>query len=288
VSDKSSHKHVGEGALDDSDSDSADSDQANAGDLEEEHTNLRPVISPGLLHNRSQISAPSPLSKKWPDEDVMSTSSMRGQDDDEEEDEEDGLDDEEGSSPSPQPTSSESEHDSDGIVTARPRMTARTSSRRLSSGNKVVKKKTRSRSSTLASLHVPPISNKPMSRQKSDSSIQTVIAIDDARPINNNAFAYELPVRDRSAGPTGSLAHGRSKSVAVSDLVIDSRELLDTDDEEIPNERTARHPEKIIEDEVKLRQVAWDALRGALEQFAEEVQDFERLLNLPDSNVFHH
>lgn len=248
-------RHVGEGALDDSDSSSAsgsdDGDDFRGAHSSDEETNLRPLISPVLPPMRS-APTPSPLSRvagqqQWTEDEGETL---------------ENEDEDEVSSPSPRSTDTESSGSNS------PR-------RRPKSNSKASKRhstwiKTRSRSSTVASLAAPPIRTLP--RQGSFSSIRTVTAGEvsfrdhEAEP-HEHGLKIEETLRDVRA------THDRHASQAISEFTLDP-----TDTKDIVGEKpvdlekmTDRRIEMVRLDEMRFRELAWDALREALETFADAV-----------------
>lgn len=262
-------KHVGEGALDDSDSSGEEEDdersETSSGvneDIDEEPT-LRPLISP-YLFPRNSIAHPSPLSRlikqrNWPS---------------------DGEEDREYS---PSPASSDSEGDSSGPPIKKDTASGSGSipSRRRSIGTKTG---TRSRSSTVASLAasstavlVTSSNLHPLSKKDSRSSIRTVTAGDTSlRESDIAALQRDDTIREfiNSDKPEGNHGHKRHLSEAVvSEFLLDDDEQDDTHRNGISREKkvNARRKEAIAESESRFRELGWEALRDALETFADEV-----------------
>lgn len=272
VSDRSL-RHVGEGALDDSDSsDGATSESiADSHASEIDHIELAPAPSKPNLRKTRSLSVgrvgpvhPSPLSRlagqqQWTEEEeeVCSgpgprLSRLRVEDDE--------------ASPSPVSTDTDGERseNSEGenrhrVVMAKSRSIARSRSRKNSSAN-VRRLKSRSRSSTVASLaapllsparsspSVPPMSspkpsNGAMPRTGSQSSVETVIAASTRE--QENEVVPEDPDKhapgDREPASWAEMSHRRKVAV--------------------------------VEEECQLREVGWRALREALEEYADEVCD---------------
>ncbi|KAJ3511977.1 hypothetical protein NLJ89_g3787 [Agrocybe chaxingu] len=260
----SSLRHVGEGVLDDSDS-SSGSEEGEGGDetaganSSEEDLRLRMLTSPNV--NAPRIGpVPSPLSRiagrqKWT-EDVG--------------DEEQGCDDDDDTSPSPQSTS-----DSDSHGSSSPKK--RSVSARPARGRNVSRIKSRSRSSTVASLAAPSIPGpRPLMHQDSHSSIRTVTAMkehedqsDDGDADSNASVAsgsYYRPTDTRGG-------HTRQKSQAVSEPAVTSlRPPIDVEEEDSHSEAsfTERTLEIIKTDEKRFKETSLAALRDALEKFSEE------------------
>ncbi|KAG7089936.1 hypothetical protein E1B28_011566 [Marasmius oreades] len=260
----SSLRHVGEGALDDSDSSSSgeeededgfedDSVGRDPGHEEEEPTALRPLVSPALGPLR--VSHPSPLSRvasrRWTDG----------------ENETDGKEEEDEASPSPRST--DSEGDGKNIWSSSTSKRKRPASNRRSSG---VKLKTRGRSSTLASLQT--MSSRQSStkssllRHDSLASIKTVTA--SAADVSVKDFEDQPPSKIRSDEASKDLRHtkhSRDKSLAISELV-----LADDGDHASVREPalSCRNQELITADEERYRDIVWVALRESVDLFADE------------------
>ncbi|KAF9266459.1 hypothetical protein L218DRAFT_69517 [Marasmius fiardii PR-910] len=265
-------RHVGEGALDDSDSSSSGEDGHEAGceegsvgeDLmheEEEPFALRPLISPALGPLR--VSHPSPLSRvasrRWTDG----------------ENETDGKDEDEDDEASPSPRSTDSEADEAQKAAAAGSSSAlkwkRTVLSRRSSG---VKTKTRSRSSTLTSVQTMTSrksSTKSILRHDSFASIRTVTASTVDMSVKD--FDDQPPAKLRSDEGVKDLRHGkhsRDKSLAISELVL-------ADDANRQKSTSVREPavscrnqESITADEERYRDIVWVALRESVDIFADE------------------
>ncbi|KAG5644463.1 hypothetical protein DXG03_008363 [Asterophora parasitica] len=264
-------RHVGEGALDDSDSSSASEsdggDEAMQGGYSDEEDNAQALVSPGLLSARG-IAAPSPLSRvagqqRWTEDEAEERREL---------DDDNGDDDDSESSPSPRSTDSESSGPSRSIV--RRKNSLRSASRPLK--RRAEHFKSRSRSSTVASLAAaPPASPRCVVRQDSHSSIRTITA-GETSFAGQEAEAGVKPddtVRD-AVGAT----HERHRSMPISDLTLDPPtargENQDPGEEEQSEvdsaELTDRRIEMITADEKRFREIAWAALRDALERFADE------------------
>ncbi|KAF9457119.1 hypothetical protein BDZ94DRAFT_1302117 [Collybia nuda] len=248
-------RHVGEGALDDSDSSSAsgsdDDDDSRGARSSDDEVNLRPLTSPGLPPLRN-VPTPSPLSRVAGQQQWTEDESER----------KDGEDDEDGAS-SPSPRSTDTESTGSNSPRRRPKSNSK-ASKRFSS-----RMKTRSRSSTVASLAAPPIRTLP--RQDSFSSIRTVTAgevsfRDHEHENHDHGLKAEETLREVRA------THDRHASQAVSELALDPPEVGDVVREEHvnPEKMTDRRIEMVRSDEGRFRELAWGALRGALEGFADE------------------
>ncbi|KAJ7594255.1 hypothetical protein C8J56DRAFT_926294 [Mycena floridula] len=244
-SDKNSVKlrHVGEGALDDSDSSGSDDDVAPSS---EDETRNVPNLSPAMTSARLLPAHPSPLSR-------IAGRNRWSEDEDGQE-----RDDDDASSPSPQSTDTEAA-DSEGSPPRRSHSDR--SSRRHSS-----RKKSRSRSSTVALLAAP-ISPPSLTHQTSHTSIRTVIAGENSLQDSENARALkeEETIRNLASIPT----HQRQKSQAISEFVLDDS-VIEEPRPTVPAHFTQRRQEIVSGEEEKLREMVWNVLRGILETFADE------------------
>lgn len=258
----SSLRHVGEGVLDDSDSSSSGTD----GDEEGSETagakssdpeiSFRPLHSP-LLTSLRMMPVPSPLSRvashhAWTEDEL--DGGCKDEDEDEDEDE--------GSSPSPQSTDT----DSDGSTSPSKARRLSRSSRR-SSGHK----KSRSRSSTVASLLAPP---RPLIHRDSRGSIRTVTAGE--APFNGLEGSNGFQPDNNSPRQRSIIGHGRQRSQAISELVhhgAKSAAMVDHDERNssLDNCLSERRIESITDEEARFKETTLCALREALEVFAEEV-----------------
>ena len=235
---------MGEGALDDSDSSSSEGGEetpSRAFSGDEQPSN--PTISP-ILHATRGIPTPSPLSvvvaqRQWPED-------GEGGDRD---------DEDEGSSPSPGSTDTESEG------SPRRRQTPSKSVKR-----NVARLKSRSGSSTAASLAAP---RRQLVHQDSRSSIRTVTAVETScrDQEDTEGVKAEDTVMDFRK-------HKYQKSQAASDFMVEG-EGGDGMDEELDQANLSQISERRIEiirmEEKRFREMTWEALRDALEDFAVEV-----------------
>ncbi|THV00375.1 hypothetical protein K435DRAFT_854840 [Dendrothele bispora CBS 962.96] len=277
----SSLKHVGEGALDDSDSDTSDSgDKYSMGkngalsDDDEEASELRPLISPALAPT-TRIANPSPLSRILQHRWAVDEDGMNERDDDDE---------------TPSPRSTDSESISGVDVGSTPHATRSTVTRRRSSTTAVKRKqKSKSQSSITvqqtdmsfssgtgaqprsASRHLslpPP----KLVHRNSSSSVCTVTAVGEDKEQSQSVDSQVGAVKD----PRNSTRHhhNREKSLAVSELVLNGNDEDNNTSQPAFNEAlvitwTQRDPELVISEEQRFRQMAWDAIRESLEEFAE-------------------
>ncbi|KAK0449993.1 hypothetical protein EV421DRAFT_1704652 [Armillaria borealis] len=247
----SSLRHIGEGALDDSDSSPSgnENEENTAGDG---HTSddegVQIPFSPNHPARRSSSVLPSPLSRvvgphHWSDD----------QDDDEEDDEDDA-------SPSPRSTDSEYDDNHESPRPSPPRLPSRSSSSKRSTKRSSLLKKSRSRSSTLASLPAPG-SVKPLARRSSPSSVKTVTVGEGVQSESANGIKAEETVRD--------LSHQKEKSMTISEVMLDLGE-GDGGSPSVPVDVTDRREDLIHLEEKRSRDLAWEALRDALDDFADE------------------
>jgi hypothetical protein len=252
-------RHVGEGVLD---SDSSGSEEEEAGDGEEtanantsdEELDLRPLTSPVLTGSRMIPAGPSPLSR-------IASHQVWTEDEDDP-----ARDDDDTSSPSPQSTDTES--NSSGSPGTR----SRSVKVRYKSTTQT---RTRSRSSTVASLAAP--QSRPLAHHQSHSSIRTITATE--TPLNHDDIQdVEVPTTHQHPQAAHS-GHSRQKSQAISELALNNSKPTPV----IPNEPeqrldeshlTERRIDIIQMEEKKFRDTTLDALRGALEEFADEVRCF--------------
>ncbi|OJT12907.1 hypothetical protein TRAPUB_10538 [Trametes pubescens] len=307
---RNSLRHVGEGALDDSDSSESSSDhngteggdepQANS-DHEVEiatptsatsasSSSRAPSASAAFLH-RNTTANPSPLSR------VAGKQTWT----------EDEKEDEDTPSPASTPESSGGEedeygYDASGDEHALAFMSASTSafpSRRTSMvrmpRRPSARSTTRSRSSTVASLAVattasasttipapPPSPQMPsrrrsVARQESTSTIRTVtVEVGPAGRADGGLWRDET-VRDLSGGRAASIRHARARSEARSDLLLDP-ERMGTGEVgagmQTPRSsgRTSSDQTKaaVREAEERMRQLGWETVRERFEQYADQ------------------
>ncbi len=294
-SDRSTPRHVGEGVLD-SDSSSSGSDGDGEGDetagvnSTDDESGFKPHISPGSGGPGSTTSSvlkplttPSPLSRAssnmW-NVNVDEFKRVHGENDDE-----DDLD----TSPSPQSTS-DTETDLMKSISSRKLLGLR--SRSHSSSIKRTKRpsvgrltKSRSRSSTVASLAAQPQRPKPLMHQDSHSSIKTVTACETSfHEQHNGDIRADLdpPGQNEESRP----GHSRQKSTPISEFMLNSRKKganskdYDKEDEAFleKSRLTERRIELIRADDRRFKITTLIALKETLEEFAEEVYStpFER------------
>ncbi|KAJ7285734.1 hypothetical protein C8J57DRAFT_1446565 [Mycena rebaudengoi] len=226
-------RHIGEGALDDSDSSSSGSG-ASTGDLQATKT----VIPLSRIAGQQY----------WAEDEAVS----------------DRVDDDT-SSPSPMSTDTDKSSDEAGDMTfksPRRRQKSKSSSRRQSS----TRLKSRSRSSTLASLAAPTLHT--LARQSSHSSILTVTA---GETPFQDITANESGVRAEETLRDFRAVHRRQKSQAVSEFLLDQKEVklksMPTVDD---SKLTERRMEFVNAEEDSLRDATWEILREAFEDFAND------------------
>lgn len=230
-------KHVGEGALDDSDSSESEEDSAlviasrsDSGDEEAPlahptHTPLRPSIA---VH-------PSPLAHQqvWTEDE--------GENDDDE---------------SPSPGSSS---DSDGQGPARrPKL-----KRSRTKGS--ARSRTRSRSSTVASLAVN-APNPKLLRKVSSTSVRTVVATHTTGQEDG-----ELPTQvqpERVMRPI----HNRTRSTTFADEVKIGLNRVLADDSVSGSSGRVECSASVREAEMRFRELGWSALREVVEDLADQVR----------------
>ncbi|KAK0469994.1 uncharacterized protein EV420DRAFT_1662756, partial [Desarmillaria tabescens] len=246
----SSLRHIGEGALDDSDSSpSGNEDEPIIGDGHTSDDESAQIpFSPNHPARRSSSVLPSPLShvvghQRWTD--------------DEEDDEDDDDDD---ASPSPRSTDSEYDDNHESPRRSPPRLPSRSSSSKRSTKRSSLLRKSRSRSSTLASLPGPG-SAKPLTRRASQSSVKTVTVGEGVQPESSNGIKTEETVRD--------LSHQKDRSMTISEVMLDLGE-GDGGSPSVPVDVTDRREDLVRSEEKRCRELAWEALRDALDDFADE------------------
>jgi hypothetical protein len=251
-------RHVGEGALDDSDSSSASGSSESEGGVDDEGGSSDgeyPIRSPGLPHMKT-VPTPSPLSR------VAGRQHWT-------EDEGDGAreyEDEDEASPSPGSTGSDSSGSS-----SLPRRRKSSGSNSHSRPRRQVKRfKSRSRSSTVALLAAP-APPRP-ARQHSNSSIRTVTAGEVSfRELERDGHGLkgEGTFRDARGGILQTQSEFGPGSV-IEDGIQSGIVAAESEDMDLAK-LTDRLVEVVRADEKRYRGLAWDAIRQALEGFANEV-----------------
>ncbi|KAG7450975.1 WD40 repeat-like protein [Guyanagaster necrorhizus] len=248
----SSLRHVGEGALDDSDSSPSgnEDDVEMAGDGPTSgDEGVQIPFSPNHPARRSSSVLPSPLShvighSRWSDH---------------EEDNEEDDDDDDDASPSPRSTDSEYD-DNHESPRPSPRLPSRSSSSKRSTRPSSLLKKSRSRSSTIASLPGPG-STKPLKLRTSQSSIKTVTVGEGLQSESANGIKTEETARD--------VTHQKEKSTTISEAMLDVGE-GDGSFPAVVVDVTDRRQDLVRLEEKRCRDLAWEALRNALDDFADE------------------
>ncbi|KAJ3813050.1 hypothetical protein F5876DRAFT_36006 [Lentinula aff. lateritia] len=263
----SSLKHVGEGALDDSDSSSSSEgevnvDQSKDSFFEEESDMRKNHVSPAVATSR--ISHPSPLSRvagqhQWKENDAEG----EGQDDENDDDE---------ASASPRSTDSEASNGSNTSLTRTGISSNRRSLKRSSTSLTKRNTKTRGQSAsflTPVSSHLSMSSQqKPLVRQDSNSSIRTVIAGGEVsyrgdRNKGNSLKAEETIKQLRNV----SIQQRKDKTSLLE--ITEGK----CDGEVLPSRQvvwTQRHEDIVEKDEGKIRNVVWAAVYQKLEEFADD------------------
>lgn len=252
-------RHVGEGALDDSDSSDAESEESHL----EEHVELAHKL--GKLRSMSVgrgPAHPSPLSRlagqqQWTEEEEEEVrrapklrSASRVHAPHAEEDE---------ASPSPLSTDTDGEQsdNSEGEdrhrVMAKSRSITRSRSRKSSGANANARRlKSRSRSSTVASLAAPVLSPPRSSRS--------------VPPIGSPKLSHiVVPMGSPSSVETVIAASIREQEVALDDAAKFRMEPASW------AEMSQRRKVDVVEEEHQLREVGWRALQEALEEYADQV-----------------
>ena len=286
-------RHVGEGALDDSDSSDSNSERdgnpgdgaRNSGDKDsEKDVDAHPPSSASSsrgpnspYHHRTTTAHPSPLSR-------LAVTGQQTWTEDEKDDDD---------SPSPASTSAgssdEDESDNDHASGSRSSSRRRPSAVRMKRHSSA-RSKTRSRSSTVASLIAPPpppSSLRRVVKQESQSSIRTVTA-GESTPAGtlsraDGVLRRDDTIRDLSGGKAASVRasssslHQRAKSEALSsDFMFDGERNDGTGGPQTPlsgaRTQSDRARTAIREAEDRLRQLAWDAMREQFERYADEVR----------------
>ncbi|KAK0193592.1 hypothetical protein F5146DRAFT_1101535 [Armillaria mellea] len=229
------------GALDDSDSSPSDGHTS-------DDEGVQIPFSPNHPARRSSSVLPSPLSR------VVGPHHWSDDEGDNEEDDEDDA------SPSPRSTDSEYDDNHESPRPSPPRLPSRSSSSKRSTRRSSHLKKSRSRSSTLASLPAQG-SMKQLARRASPSSVKTVTVGEGVQAENANGVTAEETVRD--------LSHQKEKSMTISEVMLD---LVEGDDGSptVPVDVTDRREDLVRSEEKRCRDLAWEALRDALDDFADE------------------
>ncbi|KAG6879192.1 hypothetical protein C0992_004495 [Termitomyces sp. T32_za158] len=243
--DKANLRHVGEGALDDSDSSSDEESDVHCQSSDDEH-GLQQLVSPGFLPVRN-VPVPSPLSR------------VTGRHRAEEEAEGRNITTERDDSPSPSPGSTDTDSPQPNITRRRKVSKSALVSRPARRHSSLMH--SRRPSSTVESLTAPPTPS--VSRTDSYSSIRTVLATGAPVEEGESGLKQEDTIRDIAIVPQGCRG---------PELVIDQPFAVNHPEDEInTNDLTERHVKIVGDDERRLRKLAWTALRDALEDYADEV-----------------
>ncbi|KAF6744343.1 hypothetical protein DFP72DRAFT_929836 [Ephemerocybe angulata] len=269
-------RHVGEGALDDSSSsDGLEGDETVGAPSDDEQRSLsRQLLSPTAL---KPFPAPSPLRiSRVPEQAQISEDEYsegrggvvrrdaKGAEVDDGAARDDADDEDEASSPSPRSTDTESDRSTSSRREAKSRSS---SSRRV-----YHKLKSRSRSSTIASLPAPP----RLIHQDSHSSIRTVTAGEGYVKERERGQAEMRPppplLEERSVG--GAYGHRRHQSIPVQGYI---QEMGPESEEEGgysanlgETQVSNRGMDAVRAEERRFREIAWSALRKALDDFLDE------------------
>ncbi|KAI0372640.1 WD40 repeat-like protein [Pilatotrama ljubarskyi] len=294
---RNSHRHVGEGALDDSDSSESGSDPGSTQGADESKANSDhegEVATPSSAAaqgsraasatylQRSTTAHPSPLSQ------VAGKQTWT----------EDEKEDEDTPSPASTPESSDGDEDDESgderalasMSASTPALPARRTSTVRMKRRSSTRSKTRSRSSTVASLAVTSAPQTPspwrsVARQESSSSIRTVTA--EPTPAGtisraDSGLKRDDTVRELSGGRPASVRspqHARGRSEALSnELMLDPERMASMGfggtgtQTPLSMARTCNDQTKaaIREAEGRLRQLAWETMKERFEQYADE------------------
>ena len=225
----SSYRHVGEGALDDSDSSDGVQEELDSN----EETGLRPSIPP-YQATRAIPPTPSPLSHATGRQQWM---------------EDEGDDEKDESSPSPGSTDTDSDGGPGGKSSPRKKRQSRVNS---------LKKYTRNRSSTVASFTAPSflqIQTTSLAEQESQSSIKTVILGDTSVEESEETMADVKGWND-----TNDITPESKKRQHLKAL---SSEYMSNVPEKNMSESS------ILSEEEKFRMMGWDVLKDAFGRFSE-------------------
>ncbi|KAJ4476615.1 hypothetical protein J3R30DRAFT_310066 [Lentinula aciculospora] len=272
-------KHVGEGALDDSDSSSSSEGEANnngskdSSIFDDDHEELdirRTHLSPAIATSR--ISHPSPLSR------VAGQHRWKGKD---EEGQDEENDDDEASA-SPRSTDSEASNGVNTSLTRAATFSSRRSLRR-SSTSLTAKKvpKARSQSATLyhasvssattssnSRLSVSSSQPKPLVRQDSRSSIRTVIAGDTSYRGDQNGGISSLKAEETIKDLRSGYVQQRKEESPMSSKMI-KRQMSGVVPPSNPVVWTQRHGDLVEKEERRMINIVWAAVYQKLEDMAD-------------------
>ncbi|KAI0317396.1 hypothetical protein OF83DRAFT_146560 [Amylostereum chailletii] len=271
-------RHVGEGALDDSDSSSEESAQSDDSKDPYEPTPRPPSVGGSAIRNPAQ--QPSPLSRV-----TSQQSSQSGTEKEVDEDEEEDGDED---TPSPASTDSDSDASRSGSVRliASASGAARRSRPRKGSVFRATSKSI-SRTRTRAAISVPnlpsgstsrppPLETRPMLRRASRSSMRTVTAGDASMGEVDQEGGGSVTEGQVGLGHGGPASSPRSRRIPSGETQPESlfspasgagpqAARRDSSD----GVKSARAAEAIREREERMREMGWRALSRALEGYAE-------------------
>lgn len=251
-------RHVGEGALDDSDSSSesgsGDGEDASGGDGGSSEGE-RPLSSSVLSHLKV-MPTPSPLSQ---------VAGRQHWTEDEGDGAEQEYDDEDDESPSPGSTDTDSESSSSP---PRQRKLSGSSSRKAKRQVKGLKSRSRSSTVALLAAPVPP----RLTHQHSSGSVRTVTAGERELEREEHGLKGMSTSRDVRGGAQAQtrselgavVENGNGTGIGEHDAEVAG----------VDSKLTDRLFEIIRADERRFREIAWNALRKALDDFADEVCAF--------------
>ncbi|KAJ3772857.1 hypothetical protein FB446DRAFT_642775 [Lentinula raphanica] len=260
----SSLKHVGEGALDDSDSSPSSEEKLESKETFFDDEERKTRVSPAIMASR--ISHPSPLSR------VAGQNQWKGN-----EGEQDDEDDDDEDSASPRSTDSEASNRVNASLSRAMTLSNRRSLRR-SSTSLTTKRVFKSRSQS-ATLHASTSSvrsssrlsvssqQKPLVRQDSHSSIRTVTAGGDSlyRGDQNGGVASLKAEETVKNLRSVSIQEHKQKTAMPSETIgggVDGGALTSVI-------RTQRHSDIVEEEEHRMRSIVWDLLQQKLEDIAD-------------------
>ncbi|KAJ3718424.1 hypothetical protein C8R42DRAFT_144193 [Lentinula raphanica] len=260
----SSLKHVGEGALDDSDSSPSSEEKLESKETFFDDEERKTRVSPAIVASR--ISHPSPLSR------VAGQNQWKGN-----EGEQDDEDDDDEDSASPRSTDSEASNRVNASLSRAMTLSNRRFMRR-SSTSLTTKRVFKSRSQS-ATLHASTSSvrsssrlsvssqQKPLVRQDSHSSIRTVTAGGDSlyRGDQNGGVASLKAEETVKNLRSVSIQEHKQKTAMPSETIgggVDGGALTSVI-------RTQRHSDIVEEEEHRMRSIVWDLLQQKLEDIAD-------------------
>ncbi|GAW01415.1 wd repeat-containing protein 24 [Lentinula edodes] len=263
----SSLKHVGEGALDDSDSSSSSEGEVNDNQskdsfFDEESDMQKTHVSPAVATSR--ISHPSPLSR------VAGQHQWKGNDAEGEVQDDENDDDE--ASASPRSTDSEASNGGNTSLTRTGISSNRRSLKRSSTSLTKRNIKTRGQSAsflTPVSSHLSMSSQqKPLVRQDSNSSIRTVIAGGEVSYRGDRNEGNSLKAEETIKQLRNVSIQQRKDKTSLPEIMEGQ-----FDGEVLPSRQvvwTQRHEDIVEKEEGKIRNVVWAAVYQKLEEFADD------------------